>query len=573
MLSDLSPPSSPLSLMLRPYQEECVQQVLSVHQQRPKGGKALVVLPTGCGKTIVFTETARRLKVKTLVIAHRQELLQQAADKFRLVDPTAVIGQIGAGRHEWGAPITVASIQTISRPEHLKNLKQCGYQLVIIDESHHAATDAYKTVLHALSDAFVLGVTATPDRLDKQRIESLFGEPVFSTTIIEMVEQGYLCDLRAIAIRTVTSLDAVRTQGGDFKTRELEEAVDTPERNLRIVHAYQEHGKDRQAICFAVTIEHAEHLAQAFQAEGIRSAVVSGETPPEVRKRTLQAYARDELQALCNVSVLTEGYDHSATSCVIMARPTKSRALYVQSIGRGARLAPGKRDCVIIDVTDNCLKHRLQPQVLQLALGLETRNGESLTEACQRLRAEATETPISAQEERGEQTTKVSARTTDLFVNILAPMDWKRLKSGAYALEVGEQKHRIALVPSALKTGYYAVWAKLAPDFKPQQWLKESPLEWAQTHAEMKACLLQTSAKKRVLVDSNAPWRSYPASVKQVYLLRKYGIPFEAEITSGEASDLIGEEKARRAQAKAEQSPPPRTTRTKRTTSRGKVTA
>ncbi|GHO78420.1 hypothetical protein KSD_61910 [Ktedonobacter sp. SOSP1-85] len=551
----LSAPSPPLALTLRPYQEECVQRVLNTYQEQPEGGKALVVLPTGCGKTVVFTEVARRLGLTTLVIAHRQELLQQAADKFRLADPTAVVGQVGTGRHEWGASTTVASIQTISRPEHLKNLSQFRYQLVVIDEGHHATSDGYKAVLAALSNAFVLAVTATPDRLDKQRIESIFGEPVFSTTILEMVEQGYLCDLRAIAVRTTTSLDGVHTQGGDFKTRELEEAVDTPERNLRIMRAYQAHAKDRQAICFAVTVEHAHHLAEAFQKAGFRAAVVSGDTPQEERKHILQAYARGELEVLCNVSVLTEGYDHPATSCIIMARPTKSRALYTQAIGRGTRLAPGKRDCVILDVTDNCLKHRLQPQLLQQALGVDMRNGESITEARHRLHTEAAEAPAPSEpgKEGNERTTKVLARTSDLLVNILAPMDWKRLSSGAYVLEVGEHRHRIALVPSALREGYYAVWAKLAPTFKPQLWLKESPLEWAQTHAEMKARLLQTDEKKRVLVDSHAPWRSYPASLKQLSTLRYYGLDFQPEITSGEASDLIGQEKARREQAKAKQ--------------------
>src|SRR5450755_3522393 len=127
-------------ITLRPYQETCVERVLDTYQRTPKGGRALLVLPTGGGKTLVFAETARRLGLNTLIIAHRQELLQQAADKFHLVDPTAVIGQVGAGRHEWGAPITVASVQTISRPEHLKKLKLFGYGLVIIDECFPAGT-------------------------------------------------------------------------------------------------------------------------------------------------------------------------------------------------------------------------------------------------------------------------------------------------------------------------------------------------------------------------------------------------------------------------------------------------
>src|SRR5438093_1596146 len=128
MMNDPTP-----SITLRPYQTDCVERVISAYQKQPQGGKTLIVLPTGGGKTIVFTEIARRLGLPTLIIAHRQELLQQAAEKFRLVDPTAIIGQVGAGRHEWGAPITVASIQTISRPDHLQALKRFGYGLVVID--------------------------------------------------------------------------------------------------------------------------------------------------------------------------------------------------------------------------------------------------------------------------------------------------------------------------------------------------------------------------------------------------------------------------------------------------------
>ncbi|MBO0783788.1 MAG: DEAD/DEAH box helicase, partial [Ktedonobacteraceae bacterium] len=275
-----------MTLALRPYQETSTQKVLAAYQRQPRGGKALLVLPTGGGKTLVFTEVARRLGLNTLVIAHRQELLQQAADKFRLVDPLAAIGQVGAGRHEYGYPITVASVQTISRPEHLNTLPQFGYGLVIVDECHHAPAAGYQAVLKALPHAFVLGVTATPDRLDQQRIEAIFGEPVFTATILNLVEQGYLCDLRAIAVHnTGASLDGLHTQAGDFKTEELEEVVDTSERNERTVSAYLEHCQGRQALCFAVTVAHAEHLADAFNRRGVRAAVVSGETAPEERRR------------------------------------------------------------------------------------------------------------------------------------------------------------------------------------------------------------------------------------------------------------------------------------------------
>lgn len=525
MLREIATPT----ITLRPYQETCIERVLAAYSQQPTGGKALIVLPTGGGKTIVFASIAHRLGLSTLIIAHRQELLQQAADKFHLIDPMVGIGQVGAGRHEYGYPVTVASVQTVSRPYHLEMLKRFNYGLIIIDESHHAPSSGYKAVLDALPDAFVLGVTATPDRLDKKSIESIFGEPVFTASIIDMIEQGYLCDLRAIAVRTSTSLDEVHTQAGDFKLDELEEAIDTQERNERVVKAYLEHCACRQALCFSVTVKHAQHLADTFKAHGSRAAVVSGETRPEERKRILSDYEQGKLSVICNCGVLTEGYDAPQTSCIIMARPTQSRALHMQCIGRGTRLAPGKAECVILDITDNVLKHRLEPLTLSKALDQPLKDGESVRESKERI----------AQEKK-ERTTKVTRRDQDLQIDLLVRMDWKRHHNGQYVLEVGETGHRIKLVPSGATSGYYSVKAELAPDFTPQEWLKDVLFEVAQQHAEIKARLLLSGEKKRVLVDSSAPWRGQPASSKQLFMLDKHHISHSPEITSGEASDLIG---------------------------------
>lgn len=545
--------ASPLpSITLRNYQETCVQRVLSAYHDQPHGGSALVVLPTGGGKTLVFAEIARRLGLTTLIIAHREELLRQAAEKFHMIDPTAIIGQVGAGRHEWGAPVTVASIQTISRPEHLKALQRFGYQLVIIDECHHSAADGYLSALKVLPDAFIVGVTATPDRLDRQNIESIFGEPVFSAGIVDMVEQGYLCDLRAIAVKTSTSLDGLHTQAGDFKQDELEEVIDTAERNERVVRAYLEHAKGRQALCFAVTVAHAQHLAETFIEADVRAAMVCGETPPEERRRILHDYEQGAIEVLCNVGVLTEGYDAPQTSCIILARPTQSRALFVQCVGRGTRLAPGKRDCIILDITDNCLKHRLQPVTLSRALGKMLKDSESVIEAKVREEEEREKGQFQGEREQQERKAKVTKRAQDLLINLLAPMDWKRRASGAYYLEVGECKHKITLIPSEETEGHYTVKAALAPEYQWQTWLANVSLEWAQQHAEMKARLLQADAKKRILVDSNAPWRIHPASLKQLYMLRKFEIQHKPDITAGEASDLIGKAIHERDRKKAE---------------------
>lgn len=544
----------PPTITLRPYQETCVQRVLEAYQKQPCGGSALIILPTGAGKTVVFGEIARRLGLTTLIIAHREELLTQAADKFHMIDPTAIIGQVGAGRHEWGAPVTVASIQTISRLEHLKAVIRFGYQLVIIDECHHSAAAGYRTVLEALPEAFVVGVTATPDRLDGQSIETFFGEPIFSASIIDMVKLGFLCDLRAIAVKTSTSLDGLHTQAGDFKQDELEEAIDTQERNERVVHAYLEHARGRQALCFAVTITHAQHLAETFAQFEVRAAMVCGETPPEERRHLLHDYERGSLDVLCNVGVLTEGYDHPGTSCIILARPTQSRALFTQCIGRGSRLAPGKRDCIILDITDNVLKHRLQPVTLGKALGKGIRDGESVLESEVREKEEREKGEFLGERGQQERKAHVTRRAQDLLLNLLAPMDWKRQASGAYWLEVGtgEKKHKITMIPSEEKEGCYTVRTSLAPEYQWQTWLSNVPLEWAQQHAESKAKLLEADEKKRILVDSNAPWRTQPATLKQLHMLRKFEIAHKPDITAGEASDLIGKAIADQNRKKAE---------------------
>ena len=210
--NQLTPPPTDAAFTLRPYQQECVRRVLEAYELDTHG-EATLVLPTGSGKTLIFCQVIHRLHLNTLIIAHRDELLDQAAEKYRLVQPDALIGKVGSGRHEYGGEVTVASIATISRPEHLRQLRAIGYGLVIVDESHHSAAAGYQAVLTALPEAFVLKVTATPDRLDGKDITN--GKPpLYSASIIDMIAQGYLCDAKAIAIRTETSLDSLHTETG-----------------------------------------------------------------------------------------------------------------------------------------------------------------------------------------------------------------------------------------------------------------------------------------------------------------------------------------------------------------------
>ncbi len=449
--------------------------------------------------------------------------------------PDAIIGKIGSGFHEYGGELTIASVATISRPEHIKRLQAIGYGLIVIDEAHRSGAESYKRVLEALPDAFVLKVTATPSRLDGKPISDK--PPLYSASIIDMIQQGYLCDVKAIAIRTETNLDDIKSQAGDFKVDELEEAVDTPYRNNRVVEAFQEHASDRRAICFGVTVQHAQNLAACFQQRSIPSACVSGETPLAERNRLYAALRTGEIKVLTNVNVLTEGFDLPLVDCVIMARPTQSRTLYIQSIGRGLRLAPIKKDCIILDLTDNCLKHRLEPQNLRSALNKNIKNDELVTEALAREEQEFNERKAIVRK-------LPETRNKDLTVNLLEKLTWTEGTNGMYIMQIGRERHRIALVPSSSMDGYYSVWARLSPDFKAQKWMNDAPLDWAQQFSEREARKLISDPKNSILVDRNASWRSQPASEAQLEKLEKYQKRFHlnydpATISRGQAADLL----------------------------------
>jgi superfamily II DNA or RNA helicase len=544
---------------LRPHQQTAFAAV----QQAYEWGKrrALVVAPTGWGKTVLFAhviawEQARQQQ-PVLVLAHRDELLQQAADKIRTVLPYAHIGKVGGGIQEWDAAITVASVQTIYRECYLKQLRERHYSLAICDEAHHMGVvvdargdpipgkgNSYQRIVEALPDAFWLGVTATPQRLDGHKITGFLGEPVYRSDIIEMIEQGWLVDIRAIAVRTQTNLDGVKKQAGDYNLKDLAERIDSPQRNRRAVEAYLEHARGRQFLCFSVDVAHAMHLADVFQQAGVNAAWVSGTTPIQERRQIIRDYGRGKIRGIVNVQILTEGFDDALevdddgniafTSCIIMARPTQSQALFIQSVGRGVRLAPGKRDCLLLDMTDNVLKHSLTPQNLASALGIPTpRAGETLPETVQRKKRQ------QHAHRYLERVTREGKRSEDVLVTLRTRLDWRASNHGMLILEVGAARHRIALVPGP-QPGHYEVWARLAPRFEAQLWLPSSPLAWAQQYAEREARKLLSDPGAVALVDRNAAWRarSDPPTDKQVAILRKLGRPIPA--TKQEAFDLIG---------------------------------
>lgn len=343
---------------LRPYQREAVDAVLSA---RRAGVRRMVVcLPTGAGKTVIFARLARLARRGVLVLAHREELITQARDKIEhaLAGDALVAIEQADRRAPAEAKVIVASIRSLheQRLESLLAGRDLG--LVIYDECHHAAAADNLRVLRrlgAFDDGWtgtLLGFTATTTRGDGQGLDTVFERIVYSKTLPDLVEQGYLSRLSGYRIATSADLSRLSAEGLDFLEEELAEAVDIEERNALVARSIQELARDRRTIAFCVTVNHARHLSHALNHLGVRAGLVHGAMRPDDRAKALSDFREGRTQVLTNVGVLTEGFDDPGVSCVAMARPTRNEGLYAQCVGRGTRLYPGKKDCLILDFVD-----------------------------------------------------------------------------------------------------------------------------------------------------------------------------------------------------------------------------
>lgn len=344
-----------MALPLRDYQQECLDSVIS--EMKAGVNRQLISLPTGSGKTIIMAAIAKQLNKKALVIAHREELIQQAYDKFKLLWPDVDIGICMSEKNEIERQVVIASIQSCSRPKRLAKLKELGFELMLIDEAHHSASDSYQTIIKELgftvgSNKLLVGVSATIKRSDNLELGDTFEKITFGRSISTMIKAGYLAPVVGRRILTNFSLKGVGIQNGDFAISDLAEAVNTPERNHFISSKFVEYARDRKAIAFCCDVQHCKDLVEAFAARGIASSSVWGEMDPLKRKSTLEAFKNNQIQILTSCGILTEGYDEPSVNSIVMARPTRSTALYIQCVGRGLRLWPGKQNCLVLDFTD-----------------------------------------------------------------------------------------------------------------------------------------------------------------------------------------------------------------------------
>ncbi len=343
---------------LRPYQREAIDAVVAA---RRAGTKRMVVcLPTGAGKTVIFSHLARLARKQVLVLAHREELLGQAKDKLeRALDGTRVVAlERGAERAAGDAKVLVASLRSLHEQRLAHVLDGRDFGLVIYDECHHAAADDNLRILRQLGaferswEGTLLGFTATTARGDGKGLDQVFERIVYTRTLPELIDDGYLSPLKGFRINTDADLTRITSGGADFADDDLAEVVDIEERNALVARSIQELARDRRTIAFCVTVNHARNLSRALNAVGVPAGVVHGAMPSADRAKALAEFRSGRIQVIANVAVLTEGFDDPGVSCVAMVRPTRSEGLYAQCIGRGTRLADGKQDCLILDFVD-----------------------------------------------------------------------------------------------------------------------------------------------------------------------------------------------------------------------------
>ena len=341
---------------LRPYQQEAKEKIF---QEWEQVDRTLLVLPTGCGKTIVFakvTEDCVRRGNRVLILAHRGELLAQAADK---IAKATGLGCATEKAEEsclgsWFR-ITVGSVQTLMREKRLGQFPTDYFQTIIIDEAHHCLSDSYQKVLQHFATAKILGVTATPDRGDMRNLGQYFESLAYEYTLPKAIKEGYLSPIKALTLPLKLDLSGVGIQAGDFKSGEIATALDPY--LYQIADEMVNYCMDRKTVVFLPLVKTSQKFRDILNEKGFHAAEVNGDSKD--RAEILEAFDQGRYNVLCNSMLLTEGWDCPSVDCIVVLRPTKVRSLYSQMVGRGTRLHPGKDHLLLLDFLWHTERHEL----------------------------------------------------------------------------------------------------------------------------------------------------------------------------------------------------------------------
>lgn len=525
-------------MKLRPYQKQAVENIFCEWKDK---ASTILVLPTGTGKTVCFAHVIQQAKQRAMVVVHREELANQAKDKIERVTGLEVGVEMGLRKVEHSLfseqsypPVVVASVQTLCSAGRINKFNPFEFGLVIFDEAHHAVSSSWRKVFTHFSqnpNCKFLGVTATPDRADDIALGHVFESVAMDYEIVDAINDGWLVPIEQQLI-TVDGLDfsQIHTVAGDLNQGELAKVMEDERKLHQIASPTMEIIGDKRAMVFCVSVKQAEDLTEIFNRHKPHSAeFVSGETPKDDRARILRHFKSGNIQILCNCAVFTEGFDDDGLEVVVVARPTKSRALYAQMVGRGTRPlagtvdglwdaearkasieSSGKRSCLVLDFEGNSGRHKLMStfdilggdgEIMDIAKQY-VRNGrmntrEAIEKAREELEEQRRKKALVASLHRITMRAKYSAQKVDAFNG--ETRDWTVSQSYEYRLT---SKQKAILV----KAG-----------FKPEEM---APPEARQTLNEI-----------------FRRWDNGLCSIKQANLLKKYG--YSGDITKVEASKII----------------------------------
>ena len=332
---------------LRPYQAEAKQAILAAWDEGYR--KTLLVLPTGCGKTVVFssvTENQVNKGHRVLIMAHRGELLDQAADKLKEASGLdSVLEKAESTSLGSFLPVTVGSVQSLAQEKRLARFPNNYFQDIIVDEAHHCLSDSYKRVLDHFPNANILGVTATPDRGDMKNLGEFFDSKAYEYSMTEAIREGYLCPIKAQMIPLELDIADVGISSGDFSAGEIGHALE-PYLH-QIASEMANYCRGRKTVVFLPLIATSQKFCAMLNDAGLRAAEVNGNS--DDRSEVLADFEAGKYDVLCNSMLLTEGWDCPSVNCIVVLRPTKIRSLYQQMVGRGMMLSPGKTELLLLD--------------------------------------------------------------------------------------------------------------------------------------------------------------------------------------------------------------------------------
>jgi superfamily II DNA or RNA helicase len=537
-------------LDLRPYQNEALASVTQAYRAGRR--RVLVSLPTGTGKTVVFAHFpgTLRMKKRLLVLAHREELLVQARDKFRAADPQLKVEIEQAGAHASDdAQVVIASVPTLGRNRgaRLGRLPPDDFSIIVVDEAHHAVAPTYRRVFDHFglfdpaTSRYLIGFTATPRRGDHQGLGEVFEEVCYARDLRAMIADGYLAPIAGWRVDTGVSLDGVQVRRGEFVESDLASVVDTPLRNDMLVRAYRDLAQGRRTIVFCVNVAHARAAQRAFAKAGIRAAAVWGAQPRDERRATLSSFSAGEFDVVTNCNLLTEGFDEPRVDCIIMARPTRSKLLYAQMVGRGTRLHRDKTDLLVVDIADNSRTHELPGlhSLFDLPTNMNLRGRDALAIERAIDRINRTQPWIDTTRIHTPEQLELAVERIDFF-NFDSPAEL-----------LGQTDNTWYAVPGGYRLSLpHGEWLSISSNLL-DSWDVEHGRPRAGSHPLQRARTLELAIQAadrfvaaqfpdaKQLVRRTARWRDQQPTDKQKDMLVRRGIKVPEGLTRGQAAHMI----------------------------------